>query len=237
MLRRSSLHVLSGFWREFEIAWSRPTWSWRRAANALTILVGAAIACGIFSLGKENPCRCYLTALAGAVIGVVGGLGFWWERIGALQRLPLTWLGGAAVFQILLFGFGAQSVDFYRQDLAALARVLPVQKAEAVGQQRWLSIGGMEPSWVHYLGEEIVEVTESAADPQAWQRVEEFVERFPEGRLIAVGDAKSFEEFLRWQNSHEGPRLDPLVSTPRFLRAGELHILEKLPPMQKVSAT
>ncbi len=216
--------ALSGYWREFENAWSRPTRSLRLIAYALTIVVGMGITAGILWLSqRESMPLLSRAALSGVVIALVGGLGFWWERRGAVQRMPLTWLGGAAAFQMLLFGFGSTSVDYYRQDLAALENVTTFHNESHSESNKWLSIGGMEPSWVHYLGEEIVEVTEPVTDRRAWQRVEQFVELFPNGHLIVVGE-DAHEQFLLWQSSREGDMLQELASAPRFLRAGELRV-------------
>lgn len=219
--------ALSGYWRAFENAWSRPTWLLRRIAYLLTIVVGVAIAGGIAWLSQhESMPLLSRAALSGVVICVVGVLAFWWERREALQRLPLTWLSGAALFHVLLFGFGSKSVDLYRQDLEALTQVSSRnQQTSLPGSQRYLSIGGMEPSWVHYLGQEIVEVTEPAGAPSAWQRVEDFIERFPEGRLIVVGD-DALESFERWRSKHLDREFEEVANAPRFLRPGNLRVFE-----------
>lgn len=56
----------------------------------------------------------------------------------------------------------------------------------------------MEPSWVHYLGHEIVEVKQSEIDPAAWEQVSAFLQQHPSGRVIVVGEAAN-EKLVEWQ--------------------------------------
>ncbi len=220
--------VLGCYWRQFESGWSRPTWSMRRIAYGLTIMVGFGIATGVVWLSRHESMPLLAPAAVGGVaITFAGALGFWWERCGATQRLPLTWLAAAATFQIVLFGFGSKSVDRYRLDLAALNSVATLPGASLEVEHKWLSIGGMEPSWVYYLGEEIVEVTEAATDPRAWDRVEQFIEQYPEGRLILVGD-EARDHFARWQNEIGGEEFVDLAGAPRFMRPGELRVVGRV---------
>ena len=263
--------MLGGFWRQFETAWSRPAWSMRRVAYALTVAVGVFIAVAIVWLSRHEAMPLLgRAALAGVVIAGVGALGFWWEARRQLERLPTAWLIAAGLFQVILFGFGTKSVDAYRHDLAALSSVQHFdQLAEDAGggnsdsrhvvsnvshdldssdldsrdldghangrassAAAWLSIGGMEPSWVHYLGEPIVEVTAAESDPVAWAQVAEFLQRNPAGRLIVVGESAR-EEMLRWRESQQqaglahGP-LRELVAAPRFLKPGRMWVMEQV---------
>lgn len=254
--------MLGGFWRQFETAWSRPVWSMRRVAYALTVAVGLIIAVAIVWLSRHEAMPLLgRAALAGAIIAGLGGLGFWWEWRQNLERLPTAWLIAAGLFQIVLFGFGTKSVDAYRHDLAALNRVQQSDGAagevgdnssddshaagRAVGHAdsaaSWLSIGGMEPSWVHYLGQQIVEVTRSESDPVAWEQVAEFLQRNPSGRLIVVGESAR-EEMLRWREAEQqagrahGP-LRELAAAPRFLKPGRMWVMEQAGAQQPEALT
>lgn len=254
--------MLGGFWRQFETAWSRPVWSMRRVAYALTVAVGLMIAVVIVWLSRHEAMPLLgRAALAGAIIAGVGGLGFWWESRQNLERLPTAWLIAAGLFQIVLFGFGTKSVDAYRHDLAALNRVQQSDGSagevggkssdgshaamraagHADGADCWLSIGGMEPSWVHYLGQQIVEVTRSESDPVAWEQVAEFLEHNPAGRLIVVGEAAR-DEMLRWREAEQqagradGP-LRELAAAPRFLKPGRMWVMEQARAQQAEALT
>lgn len=255
--------MLGGFWRQFETAWARPVWSMRRVAYALTVAVGLMIAVAIVWLSRHEAMPLLSrAALAGAIIAGVGGLGFWWESRQKLERLPTTWLIAAGLFQVVLFGFGTKSVDSYRHDLAALNSVQ--QSDQFAGEEiagksgdsshatsrknsvaAWLSIGGMEPSWVHYLGQRIVEVTRAESDPAAWAEVAEFLDRNPSGRLIVVGESAR-DEMLRWREAEQqagranGP-LRELAAAPRFLKPGRLWVMqqagsEQIEPLERTAS-
>jgi 4-amino-4-deoxy-L-arabinose transferase-like glycosyltransferase len=216
--------VIGGYWRQFESAWSRPSWRMRGTACLLTVVTGLAIAGGLLWLGRQQsmPLLAFV-AIAGAFVAAIGVLSLLWDSRGKANRIPLTWLVGAAAFQMLLFGFGAKSVDSYRRDLAMLEEV-----QQQSTNQKWLAIGGMEPSWVHYLGTTIVEVEES--QPEAWQQVGNFLDQFPEGRVIAVGD-ETAERLSLWQMSEEPNRqLQEVARAPRFLRPGMVRIYQSAGP-------
>ncbi len=210
--------VVGGYWKQFEDRWSLPSLNWRRLAYSLTMVVGLAIV-GVLSWlsASESMPLLARTSMGGWMIVAVGALGFWWELRGTTERVPATWLAGAAVFQVILFGFGAKSVDTYRSDLRLLANVQSQTQSE-----HWLSIGGMEPSWVHYLNQEIVEVTGSVNDPASWQAVEQFLNKYPEGIIIVVGEAN---DALKQRANLSG--VQELESAPRFLRPGNLTIYRR----------
>lgn len=223
--------ALGGFWRQFESARSRPAWAMRRIAYILTAAVGVVIAVAIVWLSKQQAMPLLTRAAwAGAIVALVGMLGFWWDARRQLDRLPTSWLVAAGLFQVILFGFGTKSVDTYRTDLAALDAVSQADQATA-SNTAWLAIGGMEPSWVHYLGHEIVEVKQSENDPAAWEQVSEFLRQYPAGRIIVVGDSAN-EKLIEWQREHNAQmgRLRELVVAPRFLRPGCLRVLEQTQP-------
>ena len=221
--------TLGGFWRQFETAWSRPAWTMRRIAYLLTTAVGVLIAVVIVWLSKQEAMPLLARAAwAGVVVALVGALGFWWDARGRLDRLPTSWLVAAGLFQVILFGYGTKSVDAYRTDLAALAAVSQADRAAASGTTAWLAIGGMEPSWVHYLAHEIVEVRQSENDPVAWEQVAAFLQQHPAGRVIVVGDSAN-EKLIEWQREGSAPIgvLNELVVAPRFLRPGHLRVYEQ----------
>jgi len=208
--------IIGGYWRQFEDSWARPSLNWRRLAYALTIVVGLAIV-GVLTWLSASETMPLLarTAAGGWLITAVGALGFWWEYRNSTHRVPATWLVGAAAFHVILFGFGAKSVDPYRGDLKVLAEI----KADTAAAH-WLSIGGMEPSWVHYLGQEIVEVASSPQTPESWQAVQNFLRTHPAGHIIVVGD----EAEAALANHPELAHLQAIDSSPRFLRPGKLTI-------------
>ncbi len=214
--------ILGGYWRQFENAWSRPGANLRGIAYVLTIAVGIGIAGGILWLSRHESMPLLARAATGGVIvSMVGVLGFLWERTAKTNWVPATWLMGAAAFQIVLFGYGTKSVDQYRQDLAMFDRLSP-----STNGSHWLSIGGMEPSWVHYLQSEIVEVTASESDPRAWEQVDNFLRQFPNGKIVVVGEA-AHERLLSWQANTGSRPLNQLAEAPRFLRPGNLRVFEQ----------
>ncbi len=214
--------LLGGYWRQFENAWSRPQLQLRHIAYALTIVVGIGVSGGILWLSRhESMPLLARAATCGAVLAAVGMLGFACERFSRTNWVPVTWLMGAAVFQTVLFGYGTKSVDLYRQDLAALTGV-----SHATAGEHWLAIGGMEPSWVHYLNSEIVEVTDDPAESQAWEQVSAFLKQFPTGKIVVVGESTHLQ-FLDWQKNTNSPDFAQLSEAPRFLRPGNLRVYQQ----------
>lgn len=215
--------VVGGFLREFESAWSIPTLNWRRLAYGITAVTGVAIVVAILWLSRAEAMPLLSrAAMAGGAIVSIAALGMLWERTGRLAWVPATWLVGAAAFQVMLFGFGAKSVDRYRSDLQLLTQV----KKDAPSVH-WLSIGGMEPSWVHYLDQEIIEVTESPLDENAWKAVQEFLEVYPDGHVIAVGDA-AIQRADRWTQGD--CTLTSLAQGQRFMKPGKLAVYRASQP-------
>jgi 4-amino-4-deoxy-L-arabinose transferase-like glycosyltransferase len=215
--------ALGSYWQQFESGWSRPTWKLRHIAYVLTIFVGVGLSVGMLWVSRlESMPLLARVAWGGMIIVAVGAVGIWWELTHRQHRLPLAWLAGAAAFQLLLFGFGSKSVDSYRHDIAALTSV-EGSKSASVGSADWISIGGLEPSWVHYLGHEILEVTTPATDDAAWHQLDEFVAQHPQARLIVVG-TEAQQRFLTWQTQRPRPTFVELARASRFLRPGEIHV-------------
>lgn len=204
---------IGSYLRQFESSWRMPSWGWRQLAYAVTILFGVCISAVVWYISDQQQMpNVAFAATAGLalVLTAVACLLLEWQR--QPTRVPAAILVGAAAFQIILFGLGATWVDGYRQDLKILANVKQQHQVE-----QWLSIGGLEPSWVHYLGDHIVEV--QAEDPTAWQQVNSFWASYPDGCVIAVAEsAQQIEQAVY-------PRRIQAISTaPRFLRPGELVI-------------
>jgi 4-amino-4-deoxy-L-arabinose transferase-like glycosyltransferase len=215
--------ALGSYWQQFESGWSRPTWKLRRIAYALTIFVGLGLTLGILWISQQEAMPLLTRAAwAGLVIVALGAVGFWWEFTHSQQRLPLAWLAGGAVFQLLIFGFGSKSVDSYRNDIATLNSVAS-QTLNDTGSAAWVAIGGLEPSWVHYLGHEIKEIAAPVSEPAAWEQLEQFVAQNPQTRLIVVGSAAQ-ERFLQWQTERPQPELVEMARSARFLRPGEIYV-------------
>jgi 4-amino-4-deoxy-L-arabinose transferase-like glycosyltransferase len=220
--------IAGGFWRQFESAWSRPASGWRLAAYAITIVVGAGISGTILWLSRHQEMPLLAQAAwAGAVISALGILGIMWERRSSTSWVPMTWLVGAAAFQVILFGFGAKSIDTYRSDLALLDQIKVKGQAQGGASDiHWLSLGGLEPSWVHYLGNEITEITSHPASPESWQQVAEFCTVHPDHRVLVVGD-EAHQALQTWQ-SQASPQHSflPVAAAPRFLRPGYITVIQ-----------
>ncbi len=212
--------LVGGFWRQYESSWSLPALAWRRTAYALTGLVGCGVsACMLWlSASQAMPLLNYAAA-SGLVLVLVGCLGFAWEYRQQGNLVPATYLLGATAFHLILFGYGAVSVDRYRQDLQLLSKVKLTTQTE-----HWLSIGGMEPSWVHYLGDQIVEVRDDASQQESWSQVRDFLAKYPDGNLIVVGD----EALRTLATQAHLPELQQVDSAKRFLRPGQLGVFRRM---------
>lgn len=213
--------AVGGYLRQFESTWQLPSLSWRRTAYGLTMVTGIVITGGLLWLSSlEHMPLVSRAALCGVAIFATGLVAAIWERKQKLHWVPATWLVGAAAFQIILFGFGAKSVDAYRDDLRLLTEV----DAQSPSPN-WISIGGMEPSWVHYLGREIFEVQSSGTDDASWEAVRKFSNEHAESRIVIVGDdAHTRLEQLRAAEP-EVWSFEVIASADRFLRPGQVSVL------------
>ncbi|MEZ6133695.1 MAG: glycosyltransferase family 39 protein [Pirellulaceae bacterium] len=211
--------IIGGYWRQFESTWALPVIGWRRTAHALAIVTGCTIALAVYWLSSMQAMPALAgVAACGVVLAIVGILGFVWESTSRQTWMPTTWLIGAGIFQVILFGFGTATVDGYRRDLQLLTTVQRDTQAE-----HWLSIGGMEPSWVHYLNREIVEVQTHASGEESWDRVSDFLAKHPDGNVIVVGqDAQvglhKFASLLE---------LTEVTTDERFLRPGNISVYRR----------
>ena len=216
--------LIGGYLRAFESTWSLPSLGWRRLAYGVTALTGIAIAGGLIWLAQsEQMPRLNIIALSGVLIVLLGVSGFVFEYSKRVAYLPAVWMVAAALFHATIFGFGASVVDAYRGDLQLLQSAQLSQQNE-----EWLSIGGLEPSWVHYLDTEIVEVREHPGDEVAWQKVEKFLNDHPNGLLIVAGEDAN-RKAGQSLGSYE---LERVSDAPRFLKTGELAVYRAKFPAQ-----
>ncbi|HBE70317.1 MAG TPA: hypothetical protein DDW52_19385 [Planctomycetaceae bacterium] len=225
--------AIGGYLRHFEIGWSLPALWQRWGAYAFAIVTGIGISAGLYYVaGQESMPLVERASLCGLAIALAGIAAIAWDLRKSVKLVPLTWLVAAAVFQTLLFGFGAKSVDQYRSDLRLLG------KASQDESTPWMTVGGMEPSWVFYLRTVIDEVGENPADEIAWERVAAFLSKNPDGRVIVVGDEAQQQLSTRLaQIRPDGRQLVELGSCERFLRDGEIMVVstEAIPERQIAS--
>jgi 4-amino-4-deoxy-L-arabinose transferase-like glycosyltransferase len=221
--------LIGSYWRQFESSWSMPTIAWRRAGYLLSMGVGCCIAIALVWLSSHESMPALVRpALCGLVIAAVGLLGFAWEYRNQVSYVPATWLIGAAAFQTVLFGFGAKTVDSYRHDLQLLTSI-----QQENPNQHWMSIGGMEPSWVHYLDTMIAEVKTPSASETTWESARNFLEHYPDGNIIVVGD--DAHRALAMQTSL--PVLQEVDTSKRFLRPGDVRVFRRVRQVATGQAT
>ncbi|MCA9128804.1 MAG: glycosyltransferase family 39 protein [Planctomycetales bacterium] len=222
--------VIGGYLRHFELGWSLPSRQLRNWAYVLTCVIGLVIGGAVIALSSAQSMPLLMrAAFAGLAIAVIGVIGFLWDRAQLTGRVPTTWLIGAAVYQIVLFGFGTKSVDQYRQDLAMFDQVVVENNVE-----RWISVGGLEPSWVHYLGATVLEVPGSPSDRATWTEIERQFEKYPKTKLIVVGDA----DLTTLPNTSiaSAIQLEQIAIAPQFLKSGFVAVYGLSPATSDINA-
>ncbi|MFN3190724.1 MAG: ArnT family glycosyltransferase [Aureliella sp.] len=210
--------AIGGFLTQFELQWSMPSIRWRTAANSLAIFVGVGLTIAFVVLSRiEQMPNLVFAAAAGVVLAVCGVICLGLERFSSgLRWTPAIWLGAAVVVQVVLFGYGAATVDSYRQELDV---VVDLQKKNP--NDCWVSIGGMEPSWVHYLDQQMIEVKDSAFDSACWEQVNTILEQKPEAYFLVAGsDAIDFA-LDQLAETHE---VTLITSGKRFLKSGDFAV-------------
>ncbi|MCR9295513.1 MAG: glycosyltransferase family 39 protein [bacterium] len=228
--------IVAGFLKDFSLKWWLPSWNWRRAAYAFTAAVGCLTIVSIMylSAAEQMPLLVYAVA-SGAVIVCMALAAYLLDLRGRQEWVPQAWLTGAAVFQVVLFGVGATLVDSYRDDLAMMQEVKSVQRiAEGDStHSAWLSIGGMEPSWVHYLDQEILEITASADPQEPSRRVQEFVRQHPKGLVIVAGEEnnQTFGKLLKQELN-----LVEVAAADRFLKSGRIIVYGSADTQHKMAS-
>jgi 4-amino-4-deoxy-L-arabinose transferase-like glycosyltransferase len=210
---------LGSYLRQFESTWSMPSLAWRRTAYALTVVVGLLISGGIVWLSNREQMPAVAMAAAAGFVLAVAGLAAW--LVDSLSRpawVPAACLCGAAAFHSILFAAGSTLVDHYRHDLELLGKV-----AHERPGRNWLSIGGMEPSWVYHLNSHIVEVT--TLDISAWEAVRGFWLEHPDGHVIAVGQPVELLERAVYPL-----RVERVAEGRRFMRPGDIAVFRLASP-------
>lgn len=211
--------LIGSYWKQFESRWHLPKFGWRVAANSLAIVTGLGIITAIIVLSRlEVMHKIAYASVCGLAIATAGVLGLLCER----QRqhwIPRVWMTCAVMFQISLFGVGARQASTYRQDTAL---VRATQKA--LPSEHWFGVGPIEPSWVYYLGQNIEELSSKRHPESIWKSVRDRFVRFPDARLVLVGDAiREFEQDSS-QFFADMPGLVELGHCERFLKSGDIAI-------------
>ena len=210
--------LIGSFWKQFESRWHLPKFGWRVAANSLAIVTGLGILTAIIVLSRiEVMHKIAYASVCGLAIATAGILGLLCER----QRqhwIPRVWMTCAVLFQISLFGVGARQASTYRQDTAL---VRATQKK--LPSTHWLGVGPVEPSWVYYLGQNIEELSSQRHRESIWKSVHDRFVRYPDARLILVGD--SIREFEQQSSRFADlPSFIEVGHCERFLKPGEMAI-------------
>lgn len=221
--------LIGGFLKDFAADIRMPSRAWRTIAGGVAVIVAIGLATGLIwlSFSEELPligwvgCSSILLALAG-----VGGWLVDWQMRPRL--VPMIWLSAAICLNIGLFGIGTKTVDRYRTEVDMLVAIDQSREHEG----RWYGLGGMEPSWVYYLQEEITpmprELEKALENRQSWARAMRDQGIVDGDHLIVEGNTadKLLSAIRNWPSSES-----PLVErgrTERFLRPGDVVVYEFL---------
>lgn len=210
--------LIGSYWKQFESRWHLPKFGMRVAANSLAVVTGIGILTAIIVLSRlEVMHKIAYASICGLAISAAGVLGLLCER----QRqhwIPRVWMTCAVLFQICLFGVGARQVSRYRQDTALVRAAQQTQPSE-----QWMGVGTVEPSWVYYLGQNIEELSGKESPETIWKSVHDRFVRYPNARLLLVGDAiREFEQ--QSQQFADLPGLVKVGHCERFLKSGDMAI-------------
>jgi 4-amino-4-deoxy-L-arabinose transferase-like glycosyltransferase len=214
--------VIGGFLAQYESTLSIPKAGWRIAANVLACIVGIGMIIGFLQLSAlESMPGLRVACIAGGFLLAAGVAGIVVDQFRKPEFTPRIWLAAASGVQFTLFALGAPAVDSYRQELDTVLGLQ--QRMPASG---WISVGGMEPSWVHYLGQEIHEVKTNPYERQCWDEVEQQLLRNPDAYLILSGD-ETID--IAEQQLSSRYRLRQVAGADRFLKSGTLAVMQALP--------
>jgi len=211
--------LIGSYWKQFESRWHLPKFGMRVAANSLAVVTGIGILTAIIVLSRlEVMHKIAYASVCGLAISTAGVLGLLCER----QRqhwIPRVWMTCAVLFQICLFGVGARQASTYRQD-TALVRAIQ----QKLPSEHWMGVGPIEPSWVYYLGQNIEELSGKQHPESIWKSVHDRFVRFPDARLLLVGDSIREFEQQSSQNFADLPGLIEVGHCERFLKSGNIAI-------------
>jgi 4-amino-4-deoxy-L-arabinose transferase-like glycosyltransferase len=222
--------IIGSYLKQFESVWNMPRRSWRIAANGLATVLGCIIVAGIVVASRiEHMPGVVLASGCGAAIALVGIAGLVLERMQRPQWMPVAWLIAAVMFQINLFSLGAHQVGLYREDTRLIQST-----QQHFPSEHWMSVGTVEPSYVYYLGQSIVELTNRNRQDSVWKQVQERFSRFPDSRLILMGDAVEEFEAMASNYAEEMPQITELARAKRFLKPGQVAIYSLNPEANRL---
>ncbi len=212
--------LAGGYLRDFETRWSMPSISWRRLAYAITLLVGCGMTVAFAWAGFQDRLAVLAPAVpAGIAICSLAAVALVLDQAGKVQWIPAAWLAGAAAFQVLLFGVGAGSASEFRRDLESL-----IALRQKMPNHDWVALGGIEPSWIHYLDTPIVEFEDDLLRTQDGQSLSQFMEAHPNALLVVSGEAAHASV---QQGLAQDLELEPVVEVSRFLKSGNVSVFRR----------
>ena len=215
--------LVGGFLKDFAADVRMPSRAWRTIAGGVAVFVALGLATGLlwFSFSEDLPligwvgCSSILLAAA----GVAG----WLVDLQSRPRLvPSIWLTASVLLHIGLFGIGTRTVDNYRSEVDMLVAI----DEFSGGQTQWHGLGGMEPSWVYYLGKNISPLpaafTKQLESREAWKQTIRQCQLADGDHLIVEGAiAEALTAAVgRWPSS-DAPLVEQ-ARTERFLRSGDI---------------
>ncbi|MGN6547239.1 MAG: ArnT family glycosyltransferase [Aureliella sp.] len=219
--------LVGGFLKDFANNVRMPSRAWRTLAGAVALFVAFGMATGLIwiSFSEALPlvgwlgCSSILLALAG-----VGGWVVDWQSRPRL--VPAIWLAAAVLLHVGLFGIGTRTVDSYRSEVDMLVAVDEASQHPS----QWYGLGGMEPSWVYYLGKTITavpdELGKSMEQPEAWRQRAREAGMVDGDHLIVEGDlAEELQAVVRRWPSDRAPLIEQ-ARTERFLRPGNIVVYQ-----------
>ncbi|GIW98082.1 MAG: hypothetical protein KatS3mg111_1415 [Pirellulaceae bacterium] len=178
--------LLGCFLRQFETQWWMPRIGWRKTFYLFALLLGVLLSGGVLmAAAKTGMPGVRIAALGGIAITAVGVCGWLLDLTGAARAVPSICLIGATVFQAMVFAIGASAASAYRQDLTTLR-----QLQQELPCTTWLSLNGLEPSWVYYVQQPIESfyLGQGETPDQLRSRLLQRMSEHPTGRLIVVGN-------------------------------------------------
>jgi hypothetical protein len=201
--------------------WLRLAWSaW--AVAGLGLFVAGALAAVWLVPGEWEVGMLGLIPVAGAAAAL------WYVSTERPRAAALATVVTAIAFATSLFGWAQERVDRCQQNDRLLAAIDQCGVRPAVG-----AFGCLEPTWVFYGGEPIIELTLSPERdlprqthpwrPKPWRNAAEFF-RESEDRVI-ITTAQHWKQL----RPALGPGAAVLAECPRFLRSGQLLLIGRVP--------